>query len=258
MNMFAQDASFREVADLLTPTAVSQYLAAQHWELESRRDRVREIWVLTDESGRSQGRIMLPFSTKYEDFTQRFYDALLAIGKINSWDATQLQEQIIAARADLLFLRLDQEMTDGTIPLIQAGSSLAAIEKMLKSAATTAADPQYSHRGRRPSSVTEFIDQDVRLGHTKRGSFVFTVVSRFGNHASMPSDSHDRNSDEKPFSRQVMETLAIGLETTHDLCQGRRLNALDSPTDWGLSAGLCRVSRGSCSARYPPFIGFVI
>ncbi|MBO2458125.1 hypothetical protein [Actinomadura violacea] len=238
MNGFTQDVSYREVVDTLAPTAVSQYLATQHWELESRRDHIREIWRLFDDHGRLQGRIMLPLATDFEDFRQRFYDALRAIGKINDWDAQQLQEQISAVRADLFFIRLDQDMTDGTIPLLQAEASLSAIKKMLRSAATSAANPNHSHRGRRPSTVTDYLDEDVRLGHTKRGSFVFTVVSRFGDRNAMPSDAQPESPIEKAFGRQVMETLAKGLETTQELTRGRRNAALNFPEEWGLSAEL--------------------
>ncbi|WP_280293252.1 hypothetical protein [Nocardia abscessus] len=51
---------------------------------------------------------------------------------------------------------------------------------MMKAAATTADDPTHSQRGRRSAVVTNFLEDDIRLGHTKRGSFVFTVVTRLG------------------------------------------------------------------------------
>ncbi|MEH0513389.1 hypothetical protein QBC31_22195 [Streptomyces sp. B21-079] len=179
---------------------------------------------------------MIPLATDFEDFTPRFVDALESLGHIHDWDAGQLLERVIATRADLFFVRLDQEMMDGTIPFQQAEKTLQALLKMMKAAATTAADPYHSHRGRRPAAVNDFLDEDVRLGHTKRGSFVFTIVSRLGDAGPQPIDGREQPT--MPFSRQVMETLARGLETTKRLTQTWDQEAFESPSRLGLSAGL--------------------
>ncbi|WP_285586120.1 hypothetical protein [Herbidospora sp. NBRC 101105] len=157
----------------------------------------------------------------------------MTIGKVNDWDPEVLQEHIIATRADLFFVRLDQAMTDGTIPLRQAELTIEGIWKLLRAAATTAANPDHSHLGRRPAAVTDFLEDDVRLGHTKRGSFVFTVVSRLGE-----NEASESGQLAPPFQRRVMETLARGLETTRNITEGRDLAAFDEPSRWGLSAGL--------------------
>nr|WP_218008220.1 hypothetical protein [Herbidospora sakaeratensis] len=225
MTASAQDPSILEMAHSLSPAAVSQFLATESWRLESRVDHVREVWSLPADDGRLRGRLLLPLDSSYLDFADRLYDALVTIGKVNNWDPEVLQEHIIATRADLFFVRLDQAMTDGTIPFRQAELTIEGIWKLLRAAATTAANPDHSHQGRRPAAVTDFLEDDVRLGHTKRGSFVFTVVSRIGD--SEPS-----------FQRRVMETLARGLETTKNITEGRDLGAFDEPSRWGLSAGL--------------------
>lgn len=78
--------------------------------------------------------------------------------------------------------------------------------------------------------MTEFLDDEVRLGHTKRGSFVFTVVTRLGD----PLPVHDDNGERAvAFPRKVMETLAHGLETTRDLTQKwNRLRSLNLSFEW--------------------------
>ncbi|WP_433180315.1 hypothetical protein [Actinoallomurus sp. CA-150999] len=129
-------------------------------------------------------------------------------------------------------------MSDGTIPFRQAGAALEAIHKMLKAAATTAANPDRSHQGRRPATVSDFLEEDVRLGHTKRGSFVFTVVSRLGDPPLTRPTAVTNDQQAGVFSRHVMETLALGLETTRDLAVGRRVDVPLEPSRWGLSAVL--------------------
>jgi hypothetical protein len=229
---------YREVASTLTPPAVSQFLATHDWELEQRQPQVREIWRYPSRgSGARMPRVMIPLATDFVDFAPRFMDALESLGHIHDWDATELLEHVVATRADLFFVRLDQAMIDGTIPFQQADKTLQAIYKMMKAAATTTADPHHSHRGRRPAIVGDFLDDDVRLGHTKRGSFVFTIVTRLGDPGAVPVDS----SEQPPpmaFPRRVMETLARGLETTKRLTQEWDQEVLESPGSSGLSAGL--------------------
>lgn len=226
--------SYREVMATLSPPAVSQYLAAHEWELEARDPEVKEIWRLPGEHG-PRGRIMLPLATDYVDFPRRFQDTIRALASIYDWDPAQLVERVTAARADLFFVRLDQEMVDGTIPIRQAESTLESVFRMLRAAATTAADPTHSHRGRRSATVTDYLDQNVRLGHTKRGSFVFTVVSRLGD---PPVDRASSGDSSAPFPRTVMTTLVNGLSTTRRLALRWDERALDHAAALGLSSAL--------------------
>jgi len=228
--------SYREVASSLTPPAVSQFLASHSWELETRQDHVKEIWRLPASGHATIPRVMIPLATDYADFTTRFVDALESLGHIHDWDAYELLEHVAATRADLFFVRLDQAMIDGTIPFHQAEKTLQAIYKMMRAAATTTADPNHSHRGRRPGSVTDFLEDGVRLGHTKKGSFVFTVVTRLGDPA--PPDMAPDAQPVMAFPRRVMETLARGLETTKRLTQEWDDQVLQSPGSEGLSASL--------------------
>ncbi|WP_221639260.1 hypothetical protein [Nocardia bhagyanarayanae] len=222
-----------DIALALSPPAVSQYLAAHDWELEARVQDVKEIWRLPGEDG-LLGRIMLPLATDYVDFPRRFRETMQALATIYDWDPAQLVERIAAARADLFFVRLDQEMIDGTIPFRQAETTLEALFRMMKAAATTADDPTHSHRGRRSATVTEFLEENIRLGHTKRGSFVFTVVSRLGD--VMPTET--TGLPQVPFPRAAMATLAKGLQSTRTLALRWDDRALERAGELGLSANL--------------------
>ncbi|WP_083977739.1 hypothetical protein [Kitasatospora azatica] len=226
--------SYREAASALTPRAVSQFLAAHQWELEATQAGIKQIWRLRGGNGASDARIMLPLATDYVDFKQRFNDTLFALGGIHDWDAIKLYEQIVATRADLFFVRLDQAMLDGTIPFRQAELALDSLYKMMRSAAKTAENPTGSGKGRTSGSVADFLEDGMRLGHTKRGSFIFTIVSRLGD---QPQETGELNGI-LPFPRRVMETLARGLETTRQLTQQWDESVLESPGSRGLSTGL--------------------
>jgi hypothetical protein len=249
--MPAPDTDYRDLAGSLRPVAVSQYLAATgDWTLETRQEGVREIWQLSALPRSSdpsvagihpRGRIMLPLATDFADFGQRFRDALNALAMINDWSPLQLERRILATRADLLLVRLDQEHSGESIPLRQAETTVEAIYRMLRAAAMTTATPGYNFRGGRlPAPVSEFLEEDVELGHTQRGSFVFTVVARLDASASPglrdPALAASRQAPQ--FSRRVMETLALGIQTAKDLAEGGTSTALRNPAEWGLSAGL--------------------
>lgn len=232
MNQAAVNASYREAASTLAPQAVSEYLALSPWRLE-RRDSIREIWQLNRPDGSLVGRLMLPLATDYSDFKDRFYDALLALGKINDWDADQLQEQILSTKADLFFIRLDQATADGTIPFTQAKTTLAAIYDMVRASAEDVAQISPSRQVHPAAAVTSFLNNDVRLAHTKRGSFIFTVAARF-NHTQSPNEklpnapapSNPGSPAEAVFARRVMQTLASNLEIARDIAdpQANRFN----------------------------------
>jgi hypothetical protein len=242
----SSDDSYRELADILTPPAVSRYLAAtKPWRLDSRREDDLEMWSLLRHDGEPLGQILLPLATDFADFRPRFFEALRSIGIINDWSAAEVERNIARTRADMLVIRLDQQDPSETIPLKQADATLDAIYQMLKHAAVATAAPGRVQRGGRlPSAVSAFLDENVRLGHTKPGSFIFTVVSRLEDPPELGDPAH-----EKPplpgeaaggprFSRRVLETLARGLETTRDLTRDKHVKSLESLARQGVSAGL--------------------
>ncbi|WP_434439693.1 hypothetical protein [Lentzea sp. E54] len=218
-----------ELSTELQPATVHQYLAANEWQLELEVPHVKEIWRLGDDA-----RIMLPLATNYADFVPRFRDTLFMLADVYDWDADELIQKILATRADLFYVRLDQVMTDGTLPFRQAHDALESLYKMMKAAATTAYDPTHSHRGKRSSTVNEFLDDDIRLGHTKRGSFVFTVVARLGE----PAPTQAAGTPDIIFPRLVMQTLATGLHTAKRLSLEPDPQVIERAAEHGLSANL--------------------
>jgi hypothetical protein len=248
--MPAPNSDYQEFARSLPPAAVSQYLAATgEWLLETRQAGVREIWSLPASpfagpgvaSGRVKGRIMLPLATDFVDFGQHFQIALSALAMINDWTPQQLEHEILSLHADTFLVRLVQQHGGDSLPLRQAETTIEAMHKMLRAAAMTTAAPRQRFRGGRlPSPVSAFLDNDVRLGHTQRGSFIFTVVTQLDDPPEPESDNAMPQASQQPqqFPRRVMETLALGIETARDLALRRATVDLTNPARQGLSAGL--------------------
>lgn len=123
----------------------------------------------------------------------------MTLCRINNWDAFELADRITTTRADLLYLRLNDEGS-GSIPFEHAQTTIGSIYHMIRAAAAAAADPARDpSRGRLPASVEEYLRDDLRLGHTKRGSFVFTVVSRL-----------DRDPGHSPIRRNLSTWMRHG------------------------------------------------
>lgn len=204
----------------ITPTSLRQWLANENWALVDAREGVAERWERPDGLGENAIRsVMLPLAKDYVDYPRRFRSLLNDLQRAYDFRIDELIQEISSVNTDLFFVRLDQTTSDGTIPFKQASALLSSIQKMVRAAATTTANPEHSHSGRRPAAVNDFLNDDLRFGHTKRGSFIITVASRVDAQSGddeVSENKVDSGSSEniKPFSRRVLETLASGLSAT--------------------------------------------
>lgn len=208
-----------EYAEILTPESVAQWLATNEWSC-SAEGPAGQIWTPVDARSDLRG-IMLPTDSSFADFGRRFKQAIASLTEQYDWDLGQLAESIATVRADLFFVRVDQSMKDGTIPFRQATQLLENIDQMIKSAALAAYNPNHSGKGKIPGVVNEFLNEDLRMGHTKRGSFIITVAARH----DFPSNNQRELAPAVPhpepykdadttFTRKVMTTLSTALDAT--------------------------------------------
>lgn len=255
----------------LSPSAVEAFLRVRGWQQIQHRDGLFSIW----ESIAQDASVMLPYDNSYRDFKARLNDALYTIADIyHIKTGEDLALEIASARSDILLLRADQETVDGSIPLSEAQNLLAGVKLMLTAAACSAIRPRANNRGRRPSAVNDFIAEEVRMGHTMRGSFVLTIFARHDGSRTeelpAPASAGDREiqagaasalepsdgltasqprklapiSAEQPvlgtYTRRVMTTLASGLEAASELLADSPVVELDDAIQRGASEELIR------------------
>ncbi|WP_067657593.1 hypothetical protein [Nocardia harenae] len=206
--------SLSEYGEILTPANVAQFLATRNWTIQ--RDRtVDQVWSFEPGDGARPVTVLLPREPSFVDYDRRLHEAITSISRTYGYTVTDLVEQIAAIHADLFFIRVDQSMTDGTIPLRQATALLDSIDQMIRVAAVSAHNPQASGRGRVPEYVTEFLNEDVRMGHTKKGSFIITVAARIEPDDHTGERPHAAAGKSAPsYTRRVMTTLARSLDIT--------------------------------------------
>lgn len=162
--------------DRLQPADIAAYLAVNGWELEQRRGTAAEIWRLP--SAERATRLLLPRDRSFADYDARLDDAVQLLQAMNEFSFEQLAMRVAQTRADVLYVRADQTMTDGTIPLTQAENLIVGARRMLAAAAAATLKPRAKVAGRRSQAVTDFLNDDLRMGHTQRGSFIITVLTR--------------------------------------------------------------------------------
>lgn len=163
--------------DQLQPPDIAAYLAVSGWQLEQQRGPAAEVWRLQSSAVRPT-RLLLPRDPEYADYGARLDDALKLLRALHEFTPEQLALRVAQTRADVLYVRADQSMMDGTIPLKQAENLVVGARKMLAAAASSTVKPRAKIAGRRSQAVIDFLNDDLRMGHTQRGSFVITVLTR--------------------------------------------------------------------------------
>ncbi|MEO3862218.1 hypothetical protein [Acrocarpospora sp. B8E8] len=221
----------------LSPAAIEAFLEVSGWAQTDVRDGLFSIWenVLADAS------LMLPYDRSYHDFSARLADALATIADVYGiGNQEDLALEIASARSDILLLRTDQQTLDGSIPLSEAQELLNGVSQMLTAAACSAIRPRASNPGRRPDAVKEFLAEEVRMGHTLRGSFVLTILARHVDTRSeeLPEPDADDQAVIGTYTRRVMTTLATGLAAARDLLADGSEAELDDAVQRGASAEL--------------------
>ncbi len=206
-----------EILETLEPRNLAVYLASSGWELDHTRGSAAEVWRLGTQQ-KPQTRLLLPRDRDYADFNARLLDALRLLASLHEYDLEQLATRVLATTSDVFYIRADQATTEASIPLNEGFRLIDGARQMLLAAACSAIQPRASYQGRRPSAAKSFLDEDCRLGHTQRGSFIITVLARLGEPESAQVETRLRVDPTVPeqvrvpsFQRRVMTTLSTGL-----------------------------------------------
>ncbi|MET9214828.1 MULTISPECIES: hypothetical protein [unclassified Nocardia] len=224
-----------EYGDILTPANVAQFLATRDWTCRTDR-RVDQVWVLDAGGGGRPVSVLLPRQPSFVDYPKRMREAIETIASTYELGLPELAEQVASIRADLFFIRVDQRYDDGTIPLRQASALLDSIDQMIRAAALSAHNPKTTGRGRIPDTVSEFLNEDVRMGHTKKGSFIITVAARIGDEDALEEPEELGAPVAVPsFARRTMTTLARSLDVTRRYAATRdQFDGIGDAVDQGL------------------------
>lgn len=263
-----------EFAGTFEPRRLSQFLATQRWAPRPSRP-YQQTWLHDRGDGSRVRAVHIPTDSQLVDYAKRLNEAVCEIAGIYEWSLSELAERVASIQADVYFVRVQKASPDGTIPLHLAADVLDSVEKLVKAAANRTNNPNASGKGRTSERVKEFLEDDLRMGHTKRGSFIFTVAARLQDRragvsglSQGPSEQHappgqvespesaeassqdaveassgnapllaDETEVDLDFSRRVMTTLSRALSVTQrHLAEGDDFVGFDEAVANGMLA----------------------
>lgn len=195
---------FRALVPSITPPAVARFMAERGWELEKRREGVREIWRYPSiDSPECRYRVMLPLAEDYQDHEERLGETLIALGRIYDLDPWGLLEKIRTPGVDFISIKLNKIEAEPTVTLIQVKSMVDGFYDLLQSAAVRARNPNSAGGGRPAKQVIRYMSDNVRFSRFSSETLSLTVMSRlYAGRVDSVS-----NEEEVPYPRQVMRTL---------------------------------------------------
>ncbi|MBR7824682.1 hypothetical protein KDK95_00050 [Actinospica sp. MGRD01-02] len=221
---------------------VLAYLRHTGWA-QSGRTRVAEFWTRPDSE---DFELLVPLIQSASDYEKRIRLLADDLAQIEHRDPAHIQQDIAHVYDDVTDLRALGSDTDDSIPL-QAGINIFNSARRLVVAAASATLRRQSHIGRSVQARARQHADRVRLGHTKRGSYIVPIISRarppeLDPRADTPPVSAEI--EESLFDRRVMVTMSRALGTLADMAVSRetmpRPAEVTEAVGQGLSYELCK------------------
>ncbi|MEV7872473.1 hypothetical protein AB0P17_41645 [Streptomyces sp. NPDC088124] len=209
MNSAESGASaFRALVSSVSPSLISDFLNYSGWVLTERREGLLEYWLEPNSADHPAERnpLLLPLNEEMRDFDRRLAELLAYLAEYFDDDGPQLLQRINDLNWDTLVLRMESVDNDDSVHLIHATKTLDAGMEMLRMSTLYTLNPDRSNwRGNPGSQALEYLQEGVRLGHTRRGSFTFPILSRAGASSGYGP----------PLGRRVMMNFAMALARIH-------------------------------------------
>ncbi|MCX4646997.1 MULTISPECIES: hypothetical protein [unclassified Streptomyces] len=223
------------------PDEIRSYLKVTGWSTVSGSD-VAELWRLP---GPTERVVLVPMKPGAPDFTKRARILVEDLAQIGTADARTVQDAIASVFHDVTDLRATHPtLRDGSIPL-DAGFELFQSAKRLRVASAAATVRRQGHFRNFPVRAREQA-RDVRLGQTRKGSYIVPIISQ----ARSPMDVYERGQDqidveveETLFDRRVTATMSRALGVLEEMAGTDREPTPSEITDSigeGVSYELCQ------------------
>jgi hypothetical protein len=225
----------------IVPNQVASYLQMKGWHQESYIPEKASIWTLGDEL-EEQFEVLLPLNPRFQDFPIRMSQVLKTLETAEQRSQVEILDSLISTLADIIDIRLThQNFDNGTIPLNNGINLFRHAKDMLLSAASSTVEPKAHFERAKPTQANKYINK-VRLGQTKQGSYILSIISPLSQSQS-PIDYSD------PFERTVVKKLFKSLETTKSIAEEivsskGSIQVTEDTIQQGVSSNLCEALVG--------------
>ncbi|MEH2420355.1 MAG: hypothetical protein V7K48_05235 [Nostoc sp.] len=221
-----------DVLKSINPLEVASYLETQGWKEQSQINDIASVWTL--ELGQADNvEILLPLNPEFRDFSARMSEVLQNLEIVENRSQLEIITNLKTPLAEIIQISVNHsEIINGSIPIYQGVQLFESAKKLMWSAASSAVQPKPYFKGGSFSEVTDYMQQ-LRLGHTKEGSYVLTIISPLKVDSYQSSDC---------FERKVTITLFQALNIislAHEQKLSERENVLNEAIEEGVSANLC-------------------
>lgn len=237
-----------DIIKSINPLEVAGYLTTQGWQQKSQINDIASIWTLEVGQGENV-EILLPLNPDFRDFTTRMLEVLQNLEIVEHRSQLEIINNLKTPLAEIIQISVNHsEIINGSIPISQGVQLFESAKKLMWSAASSAVEPRPYFKGSF-SEVTDYM-QKLRLGHTKEGSYVLTIIS--------PLQVENYQSEDC-FERKVTKTLfqalnIISLAPEQKLSE--RENILDEAIEEGVSANLCDALSHMINTASEPNLSF--
>jgi hypothetical protein len=225
----------------ISPLDVASYLRAHTWEKVHEIGTKALVWHL--KQGRKIWELVLPLDKTLEDFALRLSDVIRILENVEGRSQLDIVSALSQSNADVIKIPANYHIAaDGTMLIDDGVAFMSNIREMVMAAACTAVKPKAIHSTKKPNEAVRYIE-NIRLGQTERGSYVFTVISRVAPllTATEMGALFDM-AQEDPFERRATKTLSNALQALNSLAQRAISNGqihFEEAISEGVSANLC-------------------
>jgi len=236
-----------EIVRTFKPLDVASYLRLHGWAQQEIVPEKYAVW--TKRNGDRDGfEILLPLAAHFRDFASRVGDLINVLQAVEKRGLPEILEDLTTPHADIVRARLapDGDM-NGSLPLEDGASVFQQMRDLVLAAACAAITPRHVYAKRKPDQAMNYL-REARIGQTRRGSYVITVLSPVPPMLQLGPPALFADLDEEPFARRTMRILSDALSATTDAVQdvaaSGQLDVFSAAVARGVSANLCEAILG--------------
>lgn len=230
----------------LLPADVTEWLRIRGWTQAGSLGDIAQRW----QSGTAG--VVVPMLTTSPDFTLRWSEMLDRLASNLQTDQAGVLLAVTKAGSDIAEFRASGQIDD-TLPLGDAATLIDSVRRAMQASANSALQPR-SYYGHSLLDAAKDHSRNVRMGQTRRGSYVVPVISRLP--ILQPEDGDDavlfEDAAYQPFARNAMLRLAEGLTELHELTHGATIPTRSRITESvgrGVSSELCEAVANTLEAE---------
>jgi hypothetical protein len=220
----------------LMPTDVTEWLWIHGWTRAAALGDIAERWQSKATS------VLIPMLTASPDFSLRWSEMLDRLASSLDTDPAGVLLAIAKSGSDIAEFRAAGQIDD-SIPLGDASTLIESVRRAMQAGANSALQPRSYYGHSLPDAARDHA-RNVRLGQTRRGSYIVPVISRLP--VLQPEEADDAVLFEdvtyQPFARTAMLKLASGLTALRDLTHGTATppgSRITEAVGVGVSSELC-------------------